>query len=341
MGQRGNGHRVVQHAASLRDPEHARRDPRHRSIEDSRRGPGDWRRVRRQASRGRGACRGTPREEGGASGQGPHDGGGGTDRRLSTSGNDRRAQDGRHAGRSNHGETRANLVRHRRLCRVRSRSGVGRHARARGAVSHSQPRPRRPCGLHEQDELRIVPCAVGPAVELRRRVADGHHRGRARPRSAGLPPEEHRARGRRGAHGPGAERCRARGVSGEGGGRDRVERSAPGPVAGQGPRVRVVDHDGRLVRRLREDQHGRHDRVEHGRRRDRHGRTHRRGTGARRGAERGPGGHQRRLRGHVLDTVRLRRAGKSDRLRGRQCLSRGGGRFDPPAVRARRPAPGR
>ena len=38
--------------------------------------------------------------------------------------------------------------------------------------------------LHEQDQLRLVPRAVGAAGELRRRVADGHHRRRARHRSA-------------------------------------------------------------------------------------------------------------------------------------------------------------
>ena len=52
--------------------------------------------------------------------------------------------------------------------------------------------------LHQQDELRLVPRAVGTAGELRRRIADGHHRRRSRHRSARVPAPQHRPRGRQG-----------------------------------------------------------------------------------------------------------------------------------------------
>ena len=62
----------------------------------------------------------------------------------------------------------------------------------------------------------------------------------------------------------------------------------PGARPRQGHRVRLVDDDGRLLGRLRQDQSRRHRRAQHGRGGDRHGGAHRRGADPRRGARRRP-----------------------------------------------------
>ena len=100
----------------------------------------------------------------------------------------------------------------------------------------------------------------------------------------------------------------------------------PGARPRQGPRLRLVDDDGRLVGRLRQDQPRRHRGAQYGRGGDRHGRAHGRGPGPRRGARGRPDGYQRGLRRHLLDAVRLRRAGQPHGLRGRQCVPGRGGR---------------
>ncbi len=207
-------------------------------------------------------------------------------------------------------EGRAHLVRHRRLRRLGAGGGVGRDAGAGRAVPDPEPPPRGLRRLHEQDELRVVPRAVGAAGELRGRVADGHHRRRSRDRSARLPAPQHRPRGRRGADRAGADRGRARGVPAQGGGRHRLDGPTARARAWQGHRLRLVDHDGRLLRRLREDQPGRHGGAQHRRRRDRHRRPHRRGPGPRRGARDRSGRHQRRVGGHASrrHTTSARRA---------------------------------
>ena len=77
--------------------------------------------------------------------------------------------------------------------------GVGGDDGSGRALPHAEPAPRRLRGLHQQDQLRLVPRAVRAPGQLRGGVADGHHRGRPRHRPAGAAPAQHRARGRRGA----------------------------------------------------------------------------------------------------------------------------------------------
>ena len=149
-------------------------------------------------------------------------------------------------------------------------------------------------------QLRLVPRAVGAAGEFRRRIADGHHRRRARHRSARAAPAQHRPRGRRGADGPGADRASAsRSACAR-----RPTRSAgrsAGPAPGRGKGIACgwwtttggssgvyvkINPDGTVA-------------LNTGAVGDRHGRAHRRGAGPGRGARRRSGRHQRRLRRHA------------------------------------------
>ena len=210
------------------------------------------------------------------------------------------------------------MVRHGRLRRIGTGRRVGGHAHACRAL----PDPKPPAGglrrLHEQDQLRFVPRALGAAGELRRGIADGHHRGRPRPRSPRAPAEEHRARGRRRADGAGPHRGRSRGVPSPRRGRDRLEGSTTAGGTWQRDRVRLVDDDRRLVGRIYQGQPGRHHRAEHRGGRDRNRRPDRRRAGSRRGSRRRAGRHQRRLSRHALDALRLRRARQPHRVRRRQ-----------------------
>jgi CO/xanthine dehydrogenase Mo-binding subunit len=143
--------------------------------------------------------------------------------------------------------------------------------------------------------------------------------------------------GDEGADGPGPDRRGPRGVPAARRRRHRVEGPPARARPRQGDRLRLVDDDGRLVGRLRQDQPRRHRGAQHGRGGDRHGGAHRRGPGPRRGARRRPDGYQRGLRRHLLDAVRLRRPGQPHRLRGRQCVPRRGGRAPAASCSPRRP----
>ena len=110
-----------------------------------------------------------------------------------------RAQDRGHARRPAHRAAGPNLLRHRRLRRLGAGRGVGGDDGAGRALPHAEPAPRGLRGLHQQDQLRLLSRPVRASGQLRGRVADGHHRRRARHRPAGAAAAQHRARGRRGA----------------------------------------------------------------------------------------------------------------------------------------------
>ena len=221
----------------------------------------------------------------------------------------------------------ASLVRHRRLRGLGARRGLGGHADAGRPVPHAEPAASRASPSTPTRRTRLVPRAVGTAGELRRRVADGHHRRRSRHRSArasGCATSCARAtRGR-------PARCSPRSASRSACAR-RPTRSAgriDGPAPGRGKGIACgwwtttggssgvyvkINPDGTVALNT--------GAVEIG-------------TAALTGAaqvlaeELGDraGRHQRRLGRHAGDAVRLRRAGQPHGVRGRQRLPRRGGR---------------